>query len=63
MVELPPYEDDVEMTEQQEEELLREASGTVMEVGLMTGMMGDPFVGQPTPQQQEFLEALQEAAE
>jgi hypothetical protein len=60
---LPPYEDDIEMTEQEEEELLADApmgtAGTGMEV-----MTGNPFMGIPTtPQQQEFLEALQEAQE
>jgi hypothetical protein len=63
MLELPPYEDDVEMTEQQEEELLREAPEPGAEIELPMMMMGNPFLGVPTPQQREFLDALQEGAE
>jgi hypothetical protein len=64
VIELPPYEDDIEMTEEQEEELLRDApsnlEGSRMEMGLAAA--NNPFMGAPaTPQQQEFLKALQEA--
>jgi hypothetical protein len=63
MLELPPYEDDIEMTEQEEEELLRDTPMGMEETGADV-MTGDQFMGvPPTPQQQEFLEALQEAQE
>jgi hypothetical protein len=55
IIELAPYEDDVEMTEEQEEDLLRVSAEEVM--------TGNPFMGDPTPQQQEFLEALNEGAQ
>jgi hypothetical protein len=64
IIDLQPYEEDVKMTEEQEEELLRETSevGHGMPTG-MNVMTVNPFGGTPTPLQQQFLEALQEADE
>jgi hypothetical protein len=63
ILELQPYEDDVKMTEEQEEGLLRiPETGHGTTTG-MSVMEVNPFGGMPTPQQQQFLEALQEAAE
>ncbi len=63
MLELQAYEEDVEMTEEMEEELLRDTNEPGIATGTGVVMMGNPFMGVPTPQQQEFLEALHEGTQ